>query len=193
MDDRIRDILELIGIAAALAGGVGGTLLVIWKFGKNIYTAVVLAHRMGNTFGRRGDETLSAFILRAEAEIIEGRARRSIIETTIGLGIYICDTEGRCVFANDWIIENYGVDSADISGHGWLAGVVNSDRAEVHQHWQYCVDNRVPYNAAYTIRNPRTGKEIKAATTATEVMDATGTVAFWIGTVTEIEIENETT
>lgn len=83
--------------------------------------------------------------------------RQQVLSKHLEFGLYICDTSGRCIEANPYLCDLFGMGREDMLGFGWLKGVAPEHRQRVHTEWMWAVNTDVPYRSVYKVENQRDG------------------------------------
>lgn len=141
---------NVASICAGLAG-IGGVLLVVYKYGYKFIRAWFAVDAFYLEFGDDPIRTLSTIIQAIEASHGELEIRQRITERHLAVGVYVCSKDGRCTWVNDWLSDAFGMDAAEMIGWGWSAAISNGDRARVQKTWQDAIDNTMPYKEEYTV------------------------------------------
>ena len=163
------------GIAALYAGWK-----VMWPRIKRIILAQRLAESMFDAFGEDAATKLKTALVDNRLALARAEARLNLICKHSHMGVYICDRDGKCVFANDFLCEMFGLDHEKMKGYGWLACV--DDRESEFHHWKFAVDNDTPYRSTYNMINQKT-KQVQRVTTEAEPHREGGVPVFYIGLV----------
>jgi PAS domain S-box-containing protein len=74
-----------------------------------------------------------------------------VSEETLGLAVYVCDTEGSCTDANHKLCKLFGRSKTDMLGYGWLGSIEEDDRERVRRNWLRSVTMGQPYFERYRI------------------------------------------
>jgi PAS domain S-box-containing protein len=101
------------------------------------------------------------------------------------VGIYHCDTTGRCLYVNERWCELTGLAPEQAMGAGWERAIHPDDRARVHREWMQTAKRREPFRSEYRYRRPD-GSVVWIFGEVVEDRDARGQLAGLIGTVTDI-------
>ena len=70
-------------------------------------------------------------------------ARLDILENKVGVGIYICDDEGKCIYTNKYLAKIFDCDKIEMQNFGWTKKVVDQQKAL--DKWIYCTTNKLSY------------------------------------------------
>lgn len=137
-------------------------------------------------FSTNSGKTIKDQLFRIEnAQSLNEMRVKALSMNIDNLGIYECDTTGRCIWVNDTYAEIWGRDKQELMGAGWLLGLSEDERQEIWEKWQYSVNHGTPYEAEYTITNKKNGKKIPVKTSAICYKGADGKPAIYIGTIRE--------
>lgn len=177
---------KLVGSLWWLVGIVTAGVVVVWKWGRRIFRALVLSDRVHAHWGESPADSLAAIIVAVRKEIAERRTIQFIVARHLRLALYAFDESGRCVWVNDQLAELFGLDSESMHGTGWLRSIVEAERQATWDEWQQARNSGVPYSGEYTIENPRTHQIMKCHT-ITFPVEIEGKLSCYIGLVTKHE------
>jgi PAS domain S-box-containing protein len=153
----IKDILEII-IAA-------GTVVVgIWTVVKYIYPLIIKGIYLYNTghsiikglelkYGSDVSLKLYTQINTLGVDKIVDRKRIDFLETEVGIGIYQCSVDGKCLYANHKLCEMFNLSFEDMLNYGWAKGIISEDRAKALSTWKFAIKNETPYEDFYRVDN----------------------------------------
>jgi PAS domain-containing protein len=186
--EHLRTLIDLWPAVAAVAVAVAGWL----RWGRRVYTRVVrslaLSDKLHDRFGETAADALSVAIHDACVEGSVREVRVQILEETLDLCIYICDSKtGECTRASRNLAELFGMDADDFRGNGWLAAIDHDEKVAIWDHWQECVENKLPYSAQYHVTNQRTGERFLCTTVATPAKLKTGEIVWYVGLVERVK------
>lgn len=178
--DIIKSIIENYGTISVIVIGVFAFITKCRRYIKNAIRSLVLGDRFHVVFGENPAEAIKAIhdAIQTSYEVCE--LRQQITERHIKIGIFICDTKGRCTWSNSYINELFCLDSKDMMGFGWLQAIEQSDRKRVNDHWIYSVENDIAYDCDYTIVNKRDNKLIDVTATAMAVKNDENIVQCYV-------------
>lgn len=151
-------------IAAIIAGGG-----IIWLYGSKLFAVCRSIGVLGAVYRRLGSATadeLYEAIQTARKANCALDLRQQALERHCNVGVYVCNSEGKCEWANEVFCELHGLDLGSIRGLGWLAAVIEAERFEVHRRWIECVKSGVPWSTDYTVTNQRTHETYRCHTEA---------------------------
>jgi PAS domain-containing protein len=179
--DTIKSIIENYGTITAVVVGLFTFIARCRRYIKNAIRSFVLGDRFHVVFGDSPAEAIKAIhdAIQTSYEVCE--LRQQITERNIQIGIFICDTKGRCTWSNSYLNELFCLDSKDMMGFGWLQAIKASDRKRVNDHWLYSIQHDIAYDCDYTIVNKRDSILVDITSTAMAVKDDTGTVQCYLG------------
>lgn len=187
------DWIEIGGTVGGVLVACGSALVAVrkWISRRDVDTRVVdswLQH-----FGRDPASAIREELEAINADTTRTRVVQSIIQHHLGLGVFVCDPTGRAIWVNEVLAEQFGRDSSQLLGGGWIASVVEADRERVWAQWHHSVSERLPYDATYTIRHGRTHEPwaVRAIATPASTKGVGDKVVCWVGyvTMTRIKIE----
>ena len=118
---------------------------------------------------RKGDERL----IRSNEQF------RTLAEVA-PVGIYLCDPEGNCRYANPAWCGMAGLSAAEACGKGWASGLHPEDREGVVANWNQMVDSRGKWGHEYRFRT-REGKVTWVYGLATPQRDPSGKIVQYVG------------
>jgi PAS domain S-box-containing protein len=55
--------------------------------------------------------------------------------------MFVCDSEGLCILANDALCELFGAKESAMKGFGWMNFIVEEDREKAMKSWQQAINN----------------------------------------------------
>jgi len=153
----IKDIVSILAYSVTFLGGVYAFFKWVWPklspyFMDYMYvnfTGVHVIRDIETHFGKNAGRVLKEIIQRRGLDIAIDEMRLNIIENTIGLGIYICHSDGKCTYANKTLAKMFGISQEDMLGYGWLAPIV--DKQKAYQIWKFALDNNIPYRDKYEV------------------------------------------
>lgn len=143
--------LSLVGAFAAASG----VLWAVYRFGGQVVRAWRAMDRLHVEFGDDPIGKLLDIVHDIEASHGEFEIRQRIAERHLEIGIYVCQTDGKCTWTNDWLASAFDIDSKDMLGWGWLAAIDKSDQERVHEHWTKAVKEELPYSEEYWVDGER--------------------------------------
>ena len=118
---------------------------------------------------RKGDERLN----RSDEQF------RTLAEVA-PVGIYLCDPEGNCRYANPAWCGMAGLSAAEACGKGWASGLHPEDRKGVVANWNQMVESRGTWGHEYRFRT-REGKVTWVYGLATRQRDPSGKIVQYVG------------
>lgn len=197
-----EEVLTTLKENAAVVTGVSAALIVLWRyFFKPLKTAVVSLrkHSEGITHilpllsaGRErwpeqsGSGSFLHYIDTLDARVTHNECRTEVILDLSPHPVYECNPTGECIFANGLLCDLFGLSAEDMMGSGWLEGILPEERERVFETWQSSVNNKIPYECSYTIRNRKTGVRHNAVTRALP-LEHDGVLIGYLGIFSSIE------
>ncbi|MBD0272122.1 MAG: PAS domain-containing protein, partial [Acetobacteraceae bacterium] len=113
-------------------------------------------------------------------------AWRALVEATPGL-VFVTDAEGANVFTNRRFQDYAGLPPGALLGDGWLAALHPEDRAQAAGLWSASVRTGEPYEAEYRFLRADGEARRHLVRGAPERDPATGRIARWVGTCTDVD------
>lgn len=165
-DDWLTTILSVLGGISAL----GGISFVAYRYLRRLYRIWLSIDSLHAEFGNDPIKKLAAIIRAMEVDSNEAELRQRIIENHLGIGVYVCSTDGRCTWCNDTLIQGFGIDSAAIIGFGWTAALDPADRERTIKTWVNAVKESLPYKERYRVIPPNGLQPWNAVTEAWPVV-----------------------
>lgn len=92
--------------------------------------------------------------------------RQQVLSKHLEFGLYICETTGRCIEANPYLCDLFGMSREEMMGFGWLNAVAPEHRQGVHADWMWALKTDAPYRATYRVENQRDGSSTWVKTEA---------------------------
>ena len=139
--------------------GLGGTAQ---KYGGPVYHKVVrvaqLSDRLYQHFGADASEKLIEELTRNSRDITLAAAQQDLVELHLDLAVFVCGPAGACIRGNNRFAELFGLDRSEWVGLGWIEGICQDEREEVHKTCMYSIANKLPYDSKFWICNRRTGE-----------------------------------
>ena len=120
-----------------------------------------------------------------EIELHESQELFRSLSASAPVGIYRTDTAGQCIFVNDRWCNLSGLSVAEAMGPGWSQALHPDDIPRIFSAWEDLVTGRALFNETYRFRH-RDGQDVWVVGTAIELAAPDGTVAGYVGTVTDI-------
>ena len=180
----------LVAIAGAIWAIIKYMIKPISKFGADFSYAVTKsvdgAKEMEAAFGNTPGQTIKGLLQELSMKRTVDEIQRNMMASHLGLGLYICSPDGKCLYANDVLCEIFGRDLHDMVDFGWLASIEGSERLSVHQVWMDCIKSQLPYNCTYTVVNPRTKARHSCSTMAVPVK-AGSVVTAYVGSLVDLK------
>ena len=179
--------IDNYGTISILLGAFIGVATKGRRFIKNAARSIMLGNSFHATFGDNPAETIKALneAVQNAHDVLE--IRQQISERYLKIGIYICETNGKCVWSNDRLRELFGLDSEEMKGAGWLLAIHTDDRKRVHESWMYAITENISYSERYTICNQRSKVGYFVATNAVAVIDDNGVIKCYVGYLIELD------
>lgn len=187
--DRSNNWLELVERGVAWVAAATGVVALFYKRLVAFVRALRIAHGFGDHFGVEAAATIYQILKSVERSQSESEIRHRIVEAKLGIGVYICDPQGRCTWCNEFLAESFGRDREQMLDFGWLAALDPSDADESFRHWAYAVEHGLPYRHRYRVINRRSGLEWLAETEAVAVTHGDQLLCY-VGWVVAVDTPN---
>ena len=147
------------------------------------------ACNLHRTFGDEAGEKLHTLIKELKYSQTVADVTRNLIHKHLGIGVYVCDTSGACVWVSSHLAAMFGMAEHDMLGFGWVAPI--KDKLKAHTMWTQCVQNKIPYSDRYIVCPGNGARSFHAVTEAMPVAAADGTVLCHVGYVKRDESVEE--
>jgi PAS domain S-box-containing protein len=140
--------------------------------------------------GEEREESV-AFILdlsdrkQAERELQESERRYATLAQLSPVGIFRCDCDGNCLYANERACEITGLSLKESLGSGWSSALHPGDRERVINEWKQAVEERQPFYSEYRFQRPD-GTISWVLGQALPETEEDGQVISYVGTITDI-------
>ena len=133
------------------------------------------------TFGGDAGDRLHSMIKDLKHAQTVAEVTRNLIHKHLGIGVYVCDTSGACVWVSAHLASMFGMAEHEMLGFGWVAPV--KDKLKAHTAWRQCVENKIPYSDRYVVCPLNGAPSYNAHTEAMPVTASDGTVLCHVGYV----------
>ena len=137
---------------------------------------ILAAHSERLADGRR----LRGEYLQKTAALAKSESLFRTLASTVPIGIYLTDPQGKCTFTNDRWCDMAGLSATQALGDGWIAAIAEEDRSVVYTNWQRMVDARGLWGHEYRFRTPQ-GDVTWVFGVASELHDANGQLLGYVG------------
>lgn len=171
-DHRLDTIEKLFQIGGAIVGGLvaaWGFLVLMRRRFSIACRAFSILCRLHDSLGPNADAQIINALEEGSKIRAELLLRMQLVERHLDIGVYLCDADGKCVFASSILCEQFGLDSQEMLGFGWSAVIPTKQRQRVVEYWQSCVSGGIPYSDQYEINNAVTGRHLRVITEAYKV------------------------
>lgn len=154
----IKDVATIAVYGIGIIGGIYGFFKWIYPkvypFFRHQYyyheTGVHVIKDIELHFGKEAGRVLRDIMKQRGLEITIDEMRLNIIENAIGLGIFICNSDGKCTYANKTLAKMFGLSQHEMLGFGWLGPII--DKQTAYDNWKFSVDHGTPYRDMYDVR-----------------------------------------
>ena len=148
MDD-VNTIVTLVAESIAIIVAAASVIVVAWRKLRSMLRAMQLSDNLHKHFGTDPADQIKKLIHSLRGRVTEIAIRKRIVERSLNLGIYQCDAQGKCIWANDVLCDLFQRDSREMLGYAWLDAL--SNRRQVFENWKFAVTNGTPYEDNYVI------------------------------------------
>lgn len=139
-------------------------------------------------FSKNSGKSIKDQITRMEDSLKMAEIRSNLMsDLLIKTGEYRCNSRGETVWVNKALCELFGLNSHEMLGNGWLDAVDKDERIEVLKTWHENIENEIPHEAEYTVKNKITGEKFKVLTKANCHKGNDGKILGYYGTVIKLE------
>ena len=133
----------------------------------------------------KGIKERTEAILKTNENLRKSEERFRTFTTLSPVGIYVTDTDGRCIFVNQRWCEMAGLTPEEAFGDGWIKGLHPDDRERVTTDWNRMEQSRGIWGLEYRFKTPN-GTVTWVYGNATPLADASGQTIGYIGTNADI-------
>mgnify|MGYP002134661587 CR=1 FL=1 len=173
---------------AAAAGFLLSFASVWWYIRRRVLFAYRAVDAAQNLYGDDAAAVVAYWwLLKKNIAVLDLRQR--LLESNLGLAIFVCNPEGDCEYVNEELGELFGLDKADCKGFGWLEAVIPVERKTVHENWVFSVKQEIPYECDYHVKNVRSGEIFLVLAKGYPVLKHDGEVLCYVGSVTRVQTE----
>lgn len=131
-----------------------GVLVFCRKWIVDTIHSIHIGNRFRNVFGNNPVDKIKETHDKLNEANNKLSIRLDIHERYLSIGLFICEPkEGSCVWTNDYLNSLFDMDSKDMLGFGWLAGVDPNDKERVFKTWLFSVSTKTPFECEYHIIN----------------------------------------
>ena len=202
LDLGLPDARGLEALSIVL-GAAGGTPVIVLSGQEDEELAVAAIRAGAQDYLVKGQERPPARFVRAIRFAIERRRAQERNEDLLRakedrwrtlthlapVGIVEIDEAGRCVFANDWVVELTGRSVDGLVGEGWRAALHPGDQEAFREAWQGALadgaDDEFSLEARFVAPGPD-GAVRWAHVTGVLLRDPWGGPAGWLGTLVDV-------
>ena len=179
----LQNVGEYWGYGVAIAGLLASGASAWWYIRRRLvfaYTAATVAQKL---YGDDAEAVVAYWwMLKKNIAVLDLRQR--LLESSLGLAIFVCNPEGSCEYVNAELGELLGMDRENCKANGWLEAVIPSERKTVHELWLFSVKQEIPYDCEYTVKNIRTGEVFVVSAKGYPVLKHDNTILCYVGSVT---------
>ncbi len=152
---NLKNTLEIIVAASTIVTFIWATVKYVYPFFlKGIYlynNGHNILKGFEEKFGSNASNTLSNQVLKLMRREDINEYRISILEEETGYGIYVCSTDGKCIYANKKLCSIFKKSIDEMLNYGWSKSILTEDRANALTTWKNSVAYQMPYQDEYRI------------------------------------------
>lgn len=179
--EQQKIIIEIIGL---LIGA--GVFAYVWKQFYSLFQSVTWIHGQGfkilkgleSKFGNTPAEVIHNIARKLADNQAKDGMRIDIIEENLNLGIFVCDKDGKWIWANRFLCDLFGVDEQDIHGLDWIACI--KDQPKALNTWKFAIQNQIPYRDEFIVL---VGDQEITCESKAETSCSDGICLGWVGYV----------
>jgi PAS domain S-box-containing protein len=129
--------------------------------------------------------SIAAYLDTTERRNAEERLRTSeriyrAIGESIPFGVWICEPDGKHIFASDSVLRLIGMTQEECREFGWIRALHPDDAHRVEAAWKECVDNGGAWDIEFRYRGID-GEDHPVLVRGTAVRDDSGNIVCWAG------------
>ena len=124
---------------------------------------------------------------RDEQALVKSEARYRVLADLNPHGIWMGDREGNVTYANQGILDFFGLALEDFGNEGWLVGVHPEDQQGVLDAWRSAVASGEDYDVEARMIRARDGRARWWWIRAQPVRDDSGKILDWLGVAIDID------
>lgn len=190
-NEEMKGILAILISIVALISSFYAFVKWILPFAKYEYERQIhfrnegymLSKNMVRHFGKDAGESLRNLLASKNYEILLNSARLDELENETGIGVYVCNGDGVCTYANKTLSDLFGIEQEQMKGFGWAKGIIDQQKAV--NNWNFAIKNNLPYSDTYSIRVDDKIKNVY--TEARKLKDNEAGIQGYIGIVKEVK------
>ncbi len=123
---------------------------------------------------------------RVQEELQQSRERFNTLAKVSTVGIFLAAEDGFYLYVNERWSAIMGLSPEQALGDGFLHAVHSHDRKRIKTEWHRCVRERIPFHSEYRVYRASDQSEIWVLGHALPEIMPDGTVAGFVGTITDI-------
>lgn len=123
---------------------------------------------------------------RVQEELQQSRERFNTLAKVSTVGIFLAAEDGFYLYVNERWCSITGLSPEQALGDGFLHAVHSHDKKRIKTEWHRCVRERIPFHAEYRISRESDHTEVWVLGHALPEIMPDGTVAGFVGTITDI-------
>lgn len=126
----------------------------------------------------------------AELDRDQNRRRLEAITSVVPVGLFVSDSHGGCVEANENLCQLTGMTQEELLGYGWLRSIHPDDQDRINKRWQEALARDGCFREEQRFVRPD-GSIVYAMVNAVPEKDAEGNRRHYVGAVTDITAYKE--
>ncbi len=150
-------------------------------------TILPVINAVGSEFVKNGGNSIKERIQRIDDMVTLSELRSKMIASNfLTVGAFERDTNGDTTWVNKAICEMFGLTEEEMMGNGWLSGVAEKERADVWRKWIDHIENNIPYEDEFTVRNHKTGERFRVRVVASTHRTNDHKILGYYGTIVRV-------
>lgn len=146
----------IMGIAGQAATAVAAGWVIWLRIRKKLMSwqdSLTTSEKLIATFGAEPAAEIRKLIKVLEDTSDSNEVRQNIICAHLKIGLYMCDLNAHCTYANPMLGDILGIDRENCLGWGWLQAIKKEEQARVRINWAMSVKEKLPYQETYTLKD----------------------------------------
>lgn len=153
-----------------------------YEEGRQLFVKIT---KIAEEFRPNGGSTLRDAINRIEEKVTANEQKTLAIIKTLPLGTWIADSKGKWTDPNKSLCRITGRTESELKGDNWSNWIHPSQREEVFEEWQRCIENDINFDQEFNLILPD-GTNQKVHANAYQLKDAKGDLKGMLGTMSKV-------